>query len=196
MKFRLLIASLLFITKVHAFESLYAGTCLGETDVKFISTDLAIDSADIRYQGFSGRYFVGIDLSNKYGMELGFLHAKRIGILNINNSGTDGAVSVNGYSLLAKFRIDINKRDVFLFKFGASYVSASPDTRLRALSKNHYSWPRVSHYRPTVELGISRRFFNSFDFGLSMHYCHAHRVIPRVILIGLNFSLVIDKRFI
>lgn len=178
-----------------SFSSAYIGTTLGETGNKHTQSSLGVNDADIRYQGFSGRYFVGADLSKYFGAEIGWLHVHDIGVLNINNTDKNGAINVNGYSFLIKFSTEMTPTETFTLKFGATFVRALPDSTVRSFSKNHYSRFSVSHWRPTVEFGLNRRFFKSIDLGVSFHYVPAHRAIPSITLFGFNLILILDKRF-
>jgi hypothetical protein len=191
-KFLIFLLFLLLVNNSFAEKYMCFGTVLGETDNKVSTNDLGITNADIRYQGFSGRYFIGYNFSRDFGLECSWLHSHRVRILNINNSQNNGELNINIFGLLAKFGIDISNYYQLAVKFGGVYVKAKPDQFLSSNSSNHYSRDAVAHWRPAIEVGIVKRFFTYFDFGVVWHYVAEHRALPHTSLIGFNLSFVLD----
>ena len=113
-----------FVGTVFA-DGIYLGTLLGETSAKYEATGLGLDSADIRYQGFSGRYFLGYNLPNNFSVEAGWLHVNKISVLNINKSNTAGKIDLNSYGILGRFGLQINHLQELFLKFGAAYTRAN-----------------------------------------------------------------------
>ncbi len=194
----LLIPTILFLFMGSALsKNVYLGTLLGETSVKYVSSDLGLTSADIRYQGFSGRYFIGYSFSDTFSIEGSWLHAHKISVLNINNSKKEGKININSYGVLARFGLQITKVQELFFKFGAVYTRANTDKMIQQFSNEKaYSRDTNSHYRPALELGIVRRFFKYLDFGVAVHYVAEHRTIPSVTLIGFHLSIILDRNMI
>lgn len=200
MLYRLLITNVLLSTIIlaYGFNGLYLGVTLGETDNKYTPNYLGFNQADIRYQGFSGRYYLGAYFTDNFGVECGYLAVHKIKALDINQQKHEGLVHVRGYSALIKFMFPISTTadNFFVLRFGGTFLRAQPNSVVRQFSNTSYRNPSVSHWRPTIEVGFSKYFFKLMDVGLAMHFIPEHREMPRVLLFGINLSIRFDKNFL
>jgi OmpA-like transmembrane domain len=165
------------------------GIQLGETNTHLEAYRSGLESADIRNFAFNGRAFIGTQVTNLLGYEIGYLRIRNIRVLNINNSNENGTITQRSVDFLSRINWHFAPSLDLVGRFGASYLIAKPSHVIRNFSTNDYTKHRIAHYRPTFGLGLSYKA--ELPIGIEASWIHLmeHRALPKLDFIALGLTL-------